>query len=478
MKTKDEALTPEVRPSFVICHTSSGLEVQGTLLRFTRYLAVFEIYNPAVALRMSEVLTDFKMVLNDCAIYSGRAVVSNLINAGEILVCEATLDEHWVNLQPVSWSGVGQSPVEFEDFLQQWQRTYTVLPEFKVVVADMQSLLTDMRLWLDQVELSIRSSPNGDRIEMERLAASRLATPALSAIDSLGDRFEEIASRLEPDMRSSHIHFTRRNLHSLLLCSPFSYRTYYKPLGYAGDYEMVNMILRNPYEGGSLFAKVVNAWFLNQLPAQAHRNRIKLLKDKLAEETLRMVRVGRQARIFSLGCGPATEVGDFLAETELCDSAGFTLLDFNEETIQHTSHAINEISRRFGRRTSVQLRKKSVQQILKEAARSGEGTSEGKYDFLYCAGLFDYLPDRVCKQLMNIFYEWLAPGGLLLATNVDGTRPFRNKLEFILDWNLLYRNQKQLSDLRPDQALAEDCSIRTDLTSVNVFLEIRKPNNA
>ena len=373
--------------------------------------------------------------------------------------------------------GEARLSIEFDEFLQQWQKAYTVLPEFKVVVADMQSLLTDMRLWLDQVELTIRSSPNGDRIEMERLAAGQLATPALSAIDSLGDRFEEIASRLEPDMRPGHICFTRRNLHSLLLCSPFSYRTFYKPLGYAGDYEMVNMILRDPYEGGSLFAKVVNAWFLNQLPAQAHRNRIKLLKDKLAEETVRMVRLGRPARIFNLGCGPATEIQEFLAETELCDSACFTLLDFNEETIQHTRRVLHEISKRFSRKTPVQIGKKSVQQILKEAARVCEGTSEGKYDFLYCAGLFDYLPDRVCKQLMNIFYGWLAPGGLLLVSNVDGTRPFRNKLEFILDWNLLYRNRRQLSDLQPEQATAEACTFKSDLTSVNVFLEIRKPNN-
>lgn len=478
MKTKDEAAITEARPSFVVCQTGSGLEVRATLLRFTRYLAVFEIYTPTVILRMSEVLTDFKIALNNCIIYSGRAVVSNLINVGETLVCEATLDEHWVDSRPESWSGVGQLPVEFDDFLQQWQKTYTVLPEFKVVVADMQSLLSDMRLWLDQVELSIRSSPNGDRIEMERLAASQLATPALSAIDSLGDRFEEIAGRLEPDMRPSHIYFTRRNLHSLLLSSPFSHRTFYKPLGYAGDYEMVNMILRNPYEGGSLFAKVVNAWFLNQLPAQAHRNRVKMLKENLVEETGRMVRLGRPARIFSLGCGPATEIQEYLAETDLCDNARFTLLDFNEETIQHTSRVMNEIGKRFSRRTPVQLGKKSVQQILKEAGRSGEGTSEGKYDFLYCAGLFDYLPDRVCKHLMNIFYEWLAPGGLLLVSNVDGTRPFRNKLEFILDWNLLYRNRRQLSDLQPEQAPAETCTIKTDLTSVNVFLEIRKPNNA
>ena len=70
-----------------------------------------------------------------------------------------------------------------------------------------------------------------------------------------------------------------------------------------------------------------------------------------------------------------------------------------------------------------------------------------------------------------------APGGLLLVTNVDGTRPFHNKLEFILDWNLIYRTGRQLAALRPDAVTAEACTVTADLSGVNVFLEIRKPAN-
>jgi extracellular factor (EF) 3-hydroxypalmitic acid methyl ester biosynthesis protein len=336
-----------------------------------------------------------------------------------------------------------------------------------------------MRLWLGQIELAIRSLPNGNREQIERETAGELAEPILSAIDSLGDRFEEIASRLEPDLRPAHVHFTRRNLHSLLLCSPFSYRTFYKPLGYAGDYEMVNMILQNPYEGASLFAKVVNAWFLNQLPAQGHRNRIISLKQKLVEETARIVRSKqRPAQIFNLGCGPATEIQNFLREEEISDKARFTLLDFNDETIQYTTGALQETAKQFRRHTPVQMQKKSVQQLLRDAARSAGDTGSGKYDFLYCAGLFDYLPDPVCKQLIGLFYQWLAPGGSLLVTNVDCTRPFRNKLEFILDWNLIYRTGPELAKLRPGSVSADNFSVTSDLTSVNVFLEIRKPENA
>lgn len=470
-----------LKESFVVCRDSSGAETRGTLVRLTRDLAVFEIYSPTVVLRMSEVLAEFKITFQDRLIYSGRAVVSSLVNSGTGLVCEASLDEGWLELSAVLPGGKNPLPAQFGEFLKSWQHNYRVRPEFKVVVADMESLFADMRLWLDQVELSLRSTSSGDRIQREREAAHELAASVLPAIDSIGDQFEEIAAGLDADARPAHIRFARRQLHPLVLCSPFAFRTYRKPLGYAGDYEMVNMIVRNPYEGGSLFAKVVNAWFLDQLPALAHRNRITILKQRLKAETARAMRLGRPAKIFNLGCGPAGEIQEFIKEEIVASSARFDLLDFNEETIQHTGALLRELARKNNRTTGIQMLQKSVAQVLKEAARASAGTangSTGKYDFLYCAGLFDYLPDRVCKQLMNVFYESVAPGGLLLVTNVDATLAFRNKLEFILDWNLLYRNHRQMTALKPDQALADDCSVLADASAVNLFLEIRKPENA
>jgi len=99
-----------------------------------------------------------------------------------------------------------------------------------------------------------------------------------------------------------------------------------------------------------------------------------------------------------------------------------------------------------------------------------------KYDLVYCAGLFDYLPDRTCRQLMSIFYDWLAPGGLVAATNVDDCKPFRHMLEFVLDWHLIYRNTQKGAALLPDRAPADSRITKRDPTTVNLFLEARKPN--
>jgi len=463
--------------ALVVGVTSQGAEVHATLIRMTRFSAVFEVYNPALVLRTSEVIDDFKIIVRDRTIYSGRAIVRSLVNAGLTLVCEVKLNESSFSvLSPASPDATMSE--SFGEFIGQWQTIYKVLPEFKVVLADMQTFLSELRIWLDQTELQIRSSPSGDRGEMERDAVREIGEAMVPAFNNLHERLEALSETIPEELRPAHQNLTHRQLHPLTLCAPFAYRTYSKPLGYAGDYEMVNMIARDPFEGGSLFAKVVNFWFLSQWPATAHRNRIKFLTQSLQQETLRAMRAGKPLRVFNLGCGPAREIQQFLSENTICNHTNLTLVDFNEETVQHITQTLNQIKQTSGAHTPVQIVKKSVHQIIKEGNKPSVGTDGAKYDFVYCAGLFDYLSDRTCRQLMNIFYNWLAPGGLLLATNVNDTKPFRNMLEFVLDWHLIYRNKNTAVGLLPDGATQDDAKFQEDETSVNIFIEVRKPQNA
>jgi extracellular factor (EF) 3-hydroxypalmitic acid methyl ester biosynthesis protein len=97
---------------------------------------------------------------------------------------------------------------------------------------------------------------------------------------------------------------------------------------------------------------------------------------------------------------------------------------------------------------------------------------------VYCAGLFDYLSDQICRRLVNLMYEWLVPGGLLLVTNVEPCNPLRNGMEHLLDWHLVYRTGPQLQLLKPDRAEPHSARVLGDETGVNVFLEIRKPPHA
>jgi extracellular factor (EF) 3-hydroxypalmitic acid methyl ester biosynthesis protein len=465
------------RDSFILARNSQGIEVRAGVLRLTRYVAVFEVYNPYSILQLSEVLSDFKIVINDRIMYSGRAVVSNVVNTGIMLVCEATLDESWLEIDLFSSvTTPNRLRAEFAQFIQEWHKIERILPNFKAAVADLQTMLMDLRRWLEQVELGIRAEPKSDLSGVERSVLSELEDPILPTVASWFSKFDQISDTVDEELRPVHRAFARRLLHPLVLCSPFVYRTFHKPLGYAGDYEMVNMILRDPYEGASLFAKIVNVCFLKNPPAEAHRNRIKYLTARLSEETRRVQKFGRRARFFNLGCGPAKEIQDFMRADQFSDVADFTLLDFNDETLEHAGALLNKARTTSQRETGLQLTKKSVHQILKEAVRPGPEMKAGMYDVVYCAGLFDYMSDRICKRLMNLFYEMLAPGGLLIATNVDASKPFRHSMEFLLEWHLICRGEAQLAVLKPDKAPPDAFTVTREGTGVNIFIEVRKPN--
>jgi len=463
--------------SLIVCLTSLGVEARGTLIKLTRFIVVFEIYNPAIILRASEVLSDFRIIVNEHAIYSGHATVRHLMNMGQVLVCEATLNEDsWADVEfdPATVQN-GNLRAKFDEFFQEWQKLYKILPEFKVVIADMQSFLADLKLWLDQVELNIRSAPSGNRIEMEKEIACQLEGQIVSTIQTLFEQFETISSRIEEDLCPAHRVFGKRQLHPLLLCSPFVYRTFHKPLGYAGDYESVNMMFRNPSEGGSLFAKMVNTYALQLPPIVAHRNRIAYLTEKLSEETWRKARQGGFIKVFNLGCGPAQEVQQFIAQHGFSEKAQFTLADFNDETLSFAATAMNDLKRRYTREVQVQYLKKSVQQIIKNADRDIQYSPSEQYDMIYCAGLFDYLSDKVCRKLTEIFYEMLAPKGVLIVTNVDA-HPSQNEMEYFLDWYLIHRNNEQMRALTPRKVTEDNVTLKRDPTGVNIFLEIRKLN--
>jgi extracellular factor (EF) 3-hydroxypalmitic acid methyl ester biosynthesis protein len=465
----------EIVESFVSCENSQGMKLRATLLKLTRFQASFEVYSPPGVLRLSEALNDFRILIQGQLVYSGRAVVSNLIHFSSAVVCEATLDEACLDVTSVC--PVNDHPAleaGFQKFMADWSRSYKVHSEFKVVMADMQSMFMDLRLWMEQMELAVRSQPNGDRSRLERDVLEELRKPVLPAVSPLVEKFESLASQVEPGMQAAHRAYMKRQIHPLVLCSPFLYRTFKKPLGYAGDYEMVNMMLRDPYEGGSMFAKLVNRIFLDTAPVLAHQKRIVYLTGQLRAEAAKAAIRSAPLRVFNLGCGPAREIQIFMSEQDLSDRAQFTLVDFDEETLAHTAKILGGIKSARGRATSVQMVRKSVHQLIKESGRPSAGQN---YDFIYCAGLFDYLSDPVCKRLMNLMYGLLSPGGLVISTNVSGANPSRNWMEYVLDWHLLYRDAPQFASLRPDAAPPDSAVVVAIGDGVNLALEVRKPPN-
>jgi extracellular factor (EF) 3-hydroxypalmitic acid methyl ester biosynthesis protein len=157
------------------------------------------------------------------------------------------------------------------------------------------------------------------------------------------------------------------------------------------------------------------------------------------------------------------------------------LVDFNEETLESLRQKLKLIGQKVKGPISYKLVKRSVNEILKGRNRLAPGRGEAEYDYIYCAGLFDYLQDSVCKQMMEIFYRMLAPGGLMLVTNatdrLNEVRPFRYSMELILDWYLIYRDARQFSGFVPAEVDANCVKVIAENVGANIFLEVEKSEN-
>lgn len=226
-----------------------------------------------------------------------------------------------------------------------------------------------------------------------------------------------------------------------------------KPRGYAGDMDLMLMICqRDDGGGGTAFGRLLNRVYLQVPAAQAVRDRVSMLGRVLDE-------LPRGSRVLNLACGPALEVQDHF--TRHPDSAlTVDLIDHDPQTLSYlrgrvpadrvTTWQANAFRILAGdlRLTPRPLRR----------ARSGDSPLQRQqprltngYDLIYCAGLYDYLPDTTSRapgvaELTSVLFALLNPRGQLLVGNflqpseTSRHRPHhRAMMELYSKWHLKYR---------------------------------------
>ena len=443
-------------------------------MHFTYQNSIFEVYNPFSILQLSEVLSDFKIVVGDRTLYAGRAVVRSLVNTGIMLVCEVTLVDAWTDVDVLSL--LENSDLlrdEVKRFVHEWKTHNDVLPEFKVLTGDFHGFLSDLSIWLKQIEVFLsRTTPHDAEARSLDLAARLYESVAPTASEFLY-RIEDVGKRVPFERVGLHKAYIRRDIHPLTLCCPFVHRTFTKPLGYAGDYEMINMILDRPYEGRTLFAKTVSKLLVETAPARAHRNRIEILRKLLVRESDRHKQSQETLNVLNIGCGPAKEVRDFIATSKNSDLCQITLMDFSKEALDFAQLSTLKQKAASGSEINLTFIEKSIDDLLRESItiELTETPRKQRYSFVYCAGLFDYFTDSICKRLISLFYDYLLPGGLLCVTNIHTSNPQRHLMEYLLEWNVFHRSENEFKSLA---AVEGEKAVFADSTGVNIFLNIRK----
>jgi extracellular factor (EF) 3-hydroxypalmitic acid methyl ester biosynthesis protein len=451
---------------------SQGEAARGTLTSLQRRSLVMEIYNPYSIVQVSEVLNDLNIRSGDRSIYKGKAVVVSLLNTGLMAVVSVTLIDGWNDL-----AGIGHDAKTVSEavgqFIGEWEERAQVSGSYQVVVNDMRAYFSEVTRWLDQADVTAGLPRNVDgRVRDD--VFYEIARPLLEKGREYLVRFEEEARRVPQEQAAVHRAFAQAAIHPLVLRAPFVYRTFAKPLGYAGDYQMVNQILGDPREGPSTYFEMVNFMFLQAGVAQGHRNRVDILETKLQHLARESRDARKPLRILNVGCGPAVEIQRLVVSDLPLDHLDVVLMDFSDETLLYASQCIGAAAESVERdRLQVSLRHESVHQLLKRSSREQAVDIQDQFDFIYCAGLFDYLADKACSRLLSYFERHLKPGGSMLVTNVHSSNPERHWMEHFLEWYLIYRDEQGLERLFPDTL--SGLTSYTDETGVNLFAEARKP---
>lgn len=454
--------------SIVSFRNSQGDKASGTLRGVSRQSVSLEVYNPHSVAQLSEMLSELTIRRQGRVVYQGSAVVTTLINTGIYLVMSATLTEPWKDLNNL----VGDKKLmrsEVTSFLEDLGHYTNIHPKFELNVNRMRTHLSELSRWLQQVDVMMDGGAASNKdLEMELL--DQIAEPIIPRMQGQLEEFEELAKEVDPEQVPIHSAFVQRELHPLVMRSPFMHRVYTKPLGYAGDYEMVNMMLRNPSEGPNIYYKLVNRLFLLEGPSVAHKNRVEILHRKLESLADEAAKENRAIKILNLGCGPAVEIQRLLRTRKMGENIEITLLDFNDKTLAYTKAMMDKISKETKSTPTLIYEQRSVDQILRQSARLSLEDSN-KYDFIYCAGLFDYFSDRACSRVLKLFYKLVKPGGEVLSTNVHSDNPAIAAMEYLVEWYLVYRDEKQMADLVPE---ISEKKVYCDDTGLNIFMEFWK----
>lgn len=431
--------------SFVNAH---GEAARGTIVNLERRALVLEVYNPHSIVQVSEVLDKVTIRLGAANAYAGKAVVISLVNTGLTAMVSLRLIDEWRELAAVQ-PEAGAVRKAALAFVRDWDERPRIAADYQIAINETRAYLADLARWLEQADVSETLPKDGDG----RLRADvfeELSAPFLARIGRGLDHIDSVAAGVDERCAVACRAFAQSSLHPLVLRAPFVFRTYTKPLGYGGDYQMVNQLLDDPRQGPGTYFQIVNAAFLATPVAQAHRGRIDRLLAFLCDEADAARAAGRPYRVLSLGCGPAIEVQRFLQAYPEPHWLQFELVDFSDAALDWTRARLAALNAQLPRQATITCVSDSVQRLLKRPL--DEGATSGEFDAVYCSGLFDYLPDKVCARLLMYFASRLRRGGRFMVTNLHARTPGRHALEHILEWYLVCRDEAGMRRLLPSDA--------------------------
>jgi len=209
----------------------------------------------------------------------------------------------------------------------------------------------------------------------------------------------------------------------------FMHRAKVKPMGYPGDYLILNAIYdRLPKSSG--IGGYLDLYFLNTELGRAVCTRLKAARDFVLAE---IARRSGDVSLLNIACGPCREYAEGLPHppnvhpSVTCIDAEPEALDFVRDNVAVLGNGTPDLN-------CVQYN------ALKMSSTKRNIKHFGRPDVIYSIGLFDYLTDRHLVPMLRGLRESLAEDGVLYVAFKDGDRYNKTIYHWMADWFFLYRS--------------------------------------
>jgi SAM-dependent methyltransferase len=351
---------------------------------------------------------------------------------------------------------------------------------FKSLTADLRLLFEDAEEQLAELETSLPwHVVHGDQDQPAREALinrvrSEVVNDMLAVFVAIGQLREPVTPAEHQAMKE----YSLRNLHQFFIRSPWLRRAKEKPLGYPGDFELMNGIygygVYGSFSGTTLFAKAMNLLVTDAPSAQSVVERKNLIRNRLSDVLDDCAPVGRPIRILSLAAGPAQEIYELLHSREsIPRPVEILLFDQDKRALAFAYGRLKRlVAAKWGEQVNIIYLHDTIKRLLRDPRLFA---SFGEFDTIFSCGLFDYLPDPTAVSLTASLYASLAEGGQLFIGNQTPVNPSRWAMEFHCDWYLTYREHADMLAFATAGAPSARIAIVEEPTGINPFVTLTRP---
>ena len=212
---------------------------------------------------------------------------------------------------------------------------------------------------------------------------------------------------------------------------PFTRWSFEKPRGYSGDAQLLDFIYRHPsveeaIANASPLGQILYSYTSLQSAPVAVRERRDLLTLHVDEVAAAR---GPGTEILTIAAGHLREAD---ASSALREGRLKRWVALDQDPL-----SVGSIARDF-RGTCVEAIHGSVRGLLTR------GYEIGRFDFVYSAGLYDYLAHKVAVKLTQKCMELLKPDGVLLFANFAQDIFDDGYMETFMNWPLLLRSEADI----------------------------------